>query len=61
MPKFGIKTVLFDYFWGRILKKYCRIQISTLKFVKLQHFPKKQKCLNLGPRMTYLGILGVEF
>ena len=30
--------------------------ISTFKFVYLQNFRKKQKCLNLGPKMLFLGI-----
>ena len=34
---------------------------STLKFVYLQNFPTRQKCLNLGPKMPDLGILGLEF
>ena len=33
-------------------------EISTLKFVYLQNFTKKQKFLNLGPKMSDLGILG---
>ena len=46
-PKFGTKfrkmqIVIFE--------------ISTLEFVELQTFEKKQKCLNLGPKMPYLGI-----
>ena len=36
-------------------------EISTLKFVYLQNFTKKQKCLNFGPKMPDLGILGLEF
>ena len=35
--------------------------ISTLKFVYLQKFATKQKCLDLGPKVPYLGIFGVEF
>ena len=31
-------------------------EISTLEFVELQTFEKKQKCLNLGPKMPYLSI-----
>ena len=30
-------------------------EINTLKFVQLQNFAEKQKCLNLGPDMPYLG------
>ena len=36
-------------------------EISTLEFVKLQNFAKKQKCLNLGPKIPHLGIFGLEF
>ena len=62
MPKFGIKNALFGYFWVRILENYCVIyEISTLNFVKLQNFAKKQKRLYLGPKIAYLGIFGVEF
>ena len=57
MPKFGIKNALFGYFWARILENYCVIyEISTLNFVKLQNFAKKQKCLNLGRNKTYFSI-----
>ena len=44
------KSTLFRYSWGRNLKNYCDIRISTLTFVKLQKFEKKQQCLNLGPK-----------
>ena len=55
-------NALFWYFWARILKKTNVIfEISTLKFVYLQNFMKKQKCLNFGPKMPDLGILGLEF
>ena len=54
MPYLGIFGLEF-------LKAVVIFEISTLKFVKFQNFPKKQKCLNLGPRMPYLGIFGVEF
>ena len=36
-------------------------EISTLEFVELQTFEKKQKFLNLGPKMPYLGIFWMEF
>ena len=35
-------------------------EISTLKIVYFQNFTKKQKCLNLGPEMSYLGIFDQE-
>ena len=66
MLKFGTKNALFEYFWpkmlylgilGRILTKLLSyLKSSTRKFVYLQNLTKKQKCLNLGPKMPYLGI-----
>ena len=47
---------LFGYFWARIKKTLVLIEISTLKCIYLQNFTEKQKCLNLGPKMSYLGI-----
>ena len=71
LPKYGIKNALFGYFWqkcliwvflGKIFRKAIVIfKISTLKFVKLRNFTKKQKYINLGPKMPDLGIFGLEF
>ena len=67
--KFGTKNVCFAYFWGRIWKYYCHIwnlppQIclaakfdAKTKIMKKNSW-KKQKCLNLAPKIPYLGILG---
>ena len=53
---------LISVFLGKHFKKnIVRFEISTLKFVYLQNFTKKQKCLNLGPKMPDLCILGLEF
>ena len=35
-------------------------EITTLKFVQLRNFAKREKCLNLEPKMTYMGIFQVE-
>ena len=54
---FFIKNALFEYFWARILKKllsYLKSVPSNLSICKFSR--KKQKCLNLGPKMSYLGI-----
>ena len=37
------------------------IETSTLEFVLLQSLVQKQKSLNLGPKMPYSGIFGLEF
>ena len=49
-------------FLGKDFKKtIVRFEISTLKFVYLQNFTKKEKCLNLGPKMSDLCIFELEF
>ena len=63
MPYLGIfkQNCLIWVFLGKNCRKTVVIfKISTLKFVYLQNFTKK-KCLNLGPKMPDLGILGPEF
>ena len=63
MPYLGIfeKKCIIWVFLGKNFKKTIVIfEISTLKFVYLTNFTKKQKCLNLGPEMPDLGIFGLE-
>ena len=56
------ENALLGYFWARIFKKTIVIfEISTLKLLYLQIFTKKQKCLSLEPKMSNLGIFGLEF
>ena len=53
---------LFWVFLGKNFRKtIVRSEIDTLKFVYLQNFKKKQKCLNSGPKLPALGIFGLEF
>ena len=62
IPKFETKNDLFGYFWARIFKNYCHIwnwHPRTYLLAKISG--KKQKCLNLGPKMPYLGIFGLVF
>ena len=48
--------------FGQELKKTIFIfEINNFKFVYLQNFTKKQKCINLGPKMPYRGIFRQEF
>ena len=54
MPYFSICGLEF-------LKTIVIFQMSALKVLKLQSFLKKQKCLNLVPKMPYFGICGLEF
>ena len=65
MPYLGIfdQKCFISVFLGKTFRKTIYIfEISTLKFVYLQNFAKKpHKCLNVGPKMPYLGIFGLEF
>ena len=71
MSKFGTKNALFAYFWVGILKQYCHISNQHFRICLIATFAEKQKCLNLGPKMSYwvflkkkmpyLGIFGLEF
>ena len=55
MPYLGIFGLEFK-------KTIVVFEISTLKFVYLPkpNFAKKQKCLNFGPNVPYLGIFELE-
>ena len=64
MSYLGILNQIFLIwiFLGKMFRKTVVIfEISTLKFVYLQNFTKKQKCLNLGSKTPDLGILELEF
>ena len=54
MPYLGVFGLEFK-------KTVVIFDISTLKFVYLQNFTKKQKCLNSGPKMPDLCIFGLKF
>ena len=51
----------FVIFGPELRKTIVIFEISMLKFVYLQNFTKKQKCLNLGAKMPDLGIFGLDF
>ena len=36
-------------------------EVSILEFAIMQRFVQKDKSLNLGPKMTYVSIFGLEF
>ena len=61
IPKFGTKMPDLGIFGLEFENNFVIFEIRTLKFVYLQNFTKKQKCLTLGPKMPDLGILGLEF
>ena len=56
MPKFGTKNAYLGIFAIKFLKTIVIFEISIFEFVQLQNFVKKQKCLNLGPKTSNLGI-----
>ena len=63
MPYFGTfdQKCLICVFLGKNFEKaYVIFEISTLKFVYLQNFTKKHKCLNVGPKMPDLDIFRLE-
>ena len=60
MPKIGTKSALFGYFWARTLKHYCHIWNQHLQIGLIAKFYEEKKCLNLGPKMPYLGIFDTQ-
>ena len=61
MPTFLTKNVVLDIFVLEFSKSIAIFEIRTLKHVYLQNFTKKEKCLNLRPKMADLGIFGQVF
>ena len=49
----GPKSLICLFFWVEFSKTIVIFEISTLKFVSLQSFEKKQKGINLGRKMPY--------
>ena len=61
MPKNGSKNTLFEFFfWLEFENAIAIFEISTLKFVELEDFTKKQKSLNMGLKTTYLGFFRLQ-
>ena len=62
MPYLGIfdqKCYILVFLGHNFKKTIVIFEISTLKFVYMQNFTKKQKCLNLGSKMFELDIFGL--
>ena len=60
-PKLGTKMPYLGIFVKEFEKKTIFLfEINTFKFVDLQNFMKKQKCLNFRPKMPDLGIFDLE-
>ena len=60
ITKFGTKNALFGYFSVRILKNYFHISNQHPQICHTAKFCEKNN-LNLGLKMPYLGIFGLEF
>ena len=58
---FAKKCVIWVFLGKNYEKTILMFQISTLNFAYLPTFTKKQKCLNLGPTLSDLGIFVLEF
>ena len=66
MSKFGnknplFKNALFGYFWARILKNYCQVCNQHFRICLIAKFCEETKMQNLGPKMPYLVVFGLEF
>ena len=60
--KFGTKSALFGYFWAEILKNYSsNIGNQTCQICLIAKFNANKNSLNSGPKMPYLGFLGLKF
>ena len=61
MPKNGSKNTLFEFFfWLEFENAIAIFEISTLKFVELHDFTKKQKSINMGLKTTYLCVFRLQ-
>ena len=60
MPKFGIKSALFGYFWARILKNYCHISNQHLRMSVIAKFCEETKMPKGGTKNALLGIFDQE-
>ena len=58
----GLKIpYLSFFFWLEFENAIAIFEISTLKFVELHDFTKKQKSLNMGLKTTYLCVFRLQF
>ena len=60
MCKSWTKNPLFVYFWTGFCKQYCHICKQHRRICLITKF-REIKCMNLGPKVLYLGIFGLEF
>ena len=58
---FKTKNAWFGYFWGRIWKYYCHNWDHCPLICLIVTSCERIKYLSLGPKVSYLGIFGLEF
>ena len=58
--KFGTKNALLGIFGLLFWTTIIIFEISPLEFIKMQGFLPKKKSLNLGPKVPYVSILGLQ-
>ena len=56
----GPKLLYYVIFGLKFQKTILIFEIGNFDLVQLLNFVKKQKRLNLGPKMPYLGVFGLE-
>ena len=59
--KFRTNIALFDYFWAGIWKSHCCIWKKRSQIFLKPKFWAKSKSFNLGLKIPYFGIFGLEF
>ena len=59
IPKFWTNNGFFGYFIAKIFKDFFPVLIKHSDTCQIPKFD--QSCPNFGPKMPYLGILGIEF
>ena len=55
------KSLIWVSFELKFEKTIVMFEVSILEFAIMQRFVQKDKSLNLGPKMTYMSIFGLEF
>ena len=56
--QFGTETIFFRLALKKLLS---HLKSAPSNFSNCQNFVKKLKCLNLGPKLPYLNIFGLDF
>ena len=60
MRKFRTQNALFWYFCFKDFKNYSHILNQNTQINQVLIFCEKRKCVNIGPKMPYLDLFGLE-